>query len=371
MTCFHKKNKFHLNEKDFNNDESTASKKLIKEKNQDDNLNNNTNVNTNTHYANNISNNTNTNINEVIKSEAENLKFYYNKSFINNFINEDFDKKTCSYSNIKWDENSLRNFDSNNDIFNILKSEKNLNPNSKVKLKKQNSNSTFNYNYLDENKNKNSNSFNKNEDKEILLLNKSSSRNNSDMQELLYFSDENYNSYSDNNYLNNNKNFNNEKFENSKDSINRTYNTHRSHSFEKMIYKQFGKSKEKKQINVSTNNNSSKNIKSAKMNFDSKKYKGSNPDNIKINNNNIMNVNYKPNELTENPINRYFEKRHLRELQKLDSLRLDKLNKEVSEIKDRPYVSDASKKIFAGKINQEKQSGQTVFDRLLAPSQVI
>lgn len=352
MTCFKKKNSFNSNENDILN-ESTGLAKELKQKENDSNYYKN--INENNAIVDII------NVNDENKSEKNNLKFYH-KSFINNFLNDDSDKKT-SFSNIKWDENSLRNFDSNNELLNFLKSEKNLNLNTKSKLnfKKQNSISTFNCN-LEENKNKNSAYLFKNEDKEIFLFNKSSgftpTRNNSDLHELLMFSDENYNS---NNYFNS-KNNGIIKLEKSKDT-NANYNSLRSHSFEKMVYKKFKANKENKNktLNTNNNNNNIKN-KSSKKNFVNKSNQGSNP-NLKINNKN------KAGEQTENPIDKYFQKRHLREMQKLDSLRQERLNKEVSEIKEKPSISDASKKICAEKI-QKNVSEQTVFDRLLAPAQV-
>jgi hypothetical protein len=353
MTSFHNRNSFNSfenNNNDNKNDSTDVAQKL--EDNDDDD--------------NKIIEN---NINDIILNDTKNLK-YYKKSFINTFLNEDFDKK-ISYSNIKWDENSFRNFDSNNELINLLKSEKNLNLNLKSKgnfnFKKQNSISTFNYN-LEENKNQISHKC-KNEDKEICLFNESSSflpsRNTSNFDKILMFSDENYNIK-----------FNNEKLENCKEKSN--CNSLRSCSFEKMVYKKFSTNEEIKNKTLNKNEINKNLIKEkfGKKNFDRKIYKGSNQSNNNNNkNNNINNIinntkSNKANYQKENLIEKYFQKKHLREMQKLDSLRQEKIKKEIYEIKDRPSISDTSKKIYAEKI-QEKQNCKSVFDRLLAPNQVI
>jgi len=311
--------------------------------------------------------------NDLARKENKN-KLIFNKNFVNNFIVDEFDKKT-SYSNIKWEDNSYRNFDSNNELINILKIDKNMNLNDnqnnkkrKINIKKNNSITNFNYN-LDEMKNSGNKNLNLNlinEDKEIYLFNESSnfapSRNASDLNKILLFWDEN--------------NVNNEKFDNSKENINNNNNnTLRNYSFEKMINKKFSSNKSLKDNDynqyqysnnneLDNNNNFKRKNSLNRINFKEEMSKKNNE------NKNYEKIkNYKISEPSENPIDKYFQKRHLREIQKLDSLRQEKINKEISEVKDRPSISDTSKKIFNQKI-QENKNFKNVFDRLLAPSQV-
>jgi len=290
---------------------------------------------------------------------------FYNKDFIKNFLNEDFDKKT-NYSNIKWDDVSNRNFDSNNEILTILKGEKNHNNLCLNKVKPKNTGLNFKNkeDYLEEFKNhrtKYSNLYN-NEEKE-LFFNESSNiiptRNTSDLHKILLLSDENFN--------NNLNNF--EKFEFTKGNINSINdNTLKNHSFEKMVKNKFGSNKASQNNSNSNSNNKNKFQRKntfKKLNIKEKLEKKNLDSNQKFEKINK----FKVSERSENPIDNYFQKRHMREIQKLDHLRQEKINKEISEIQDRPQISDISKKIFDEKIQENKHS-KNVFDRLISPSQV-
>lgn len=302
----------------------------------------------------------------MINDKIKNYRVY-NKDFINNFLNEDFDRKS-NYSNIKWDNVSNKNFDSNNEILSILKGDKNhkILGTNKGKPKK-NAGSNFNYKeeYLEELKNNRSKYSNlyQNEEKESLFFNDSSNfiptRNTSDLQKILLFSDDNFN-----NNLNNYENY-----EYTKGNINSINdNTLKNHSFEKMVKNKFGSNKALENNSNSRSNNKNRlNRKNTvkKLNIKEKlenKNRESNQKFEKINK-------FKVSERSENPIDHYFQKRHMREIQKLDHLRQEKINKEISEIQDRPQISEISKKIFDEKIQENKHS-KNVFDRLLSPSQV-
>ncbi len=285
---------------------------------------------------------------------------------------DDFDKKT-NYSNIKWEENSCKNFDSNNEIINILRIDKNMNLDKKynyknniqvkINLKEDNSNSNFIYNMEEEKNSLNKNINLLNEEKEIYLfnenLNYTPSRNTSDLNKMLLYLDE--------------KNSKNDKIDNIKENNNNNINnTLRNYSFEKMINKKFRSNRTFKNNNFNqyTNNDELENNNINKKNtFNRINIKEVQSKKINENKNIEKNKINKTNDQADNPLDKYFQKRHLREKERLENLRQEKIEKEISEIKDRPSISDSSKKIFNQKF-QENKNFKNVFERLLSPSQV-
>ena len=154
---------------------------------------------------------------------------------------------------------------------------------------------------------------------------------------------------------------NNEDFKNNREENN---NSLRNNTFEKMILQ---KSSSNKCLLYNKKNSANKHT-VIKESLKNKKIKENNFNNINFAENKIKNYNYYNNNpnAENNPINKYFQKRHMKEIEKLDNLRQDKFTKEISEVRDRPVISCKSKEIYQKNI----QCNRNVFDRLIEPSQV-
>lgn len=76
------------------------------------------------------------------------------------------------------------------------------------------------------------------------------------------------------------------------------------------------------------------------------------------------NSSYSYNNYIKNPANSYLERRHFQEMEKINQMRQEKYNEELSNIQNKPTINYTSKLI-----NENRKNEQTVFDRLTDASQ--
>jgi hypothetical protein len=81
----------------------------------------------------------------------------------------------------------------------------------------------------------------------------------------------------------------------------------------------------------------------------------------------LNDISYYNNNQNQSSVNNYFERRHLKEMDRINSMKHDKFLKEYSEIRKIPEINENSKKIVEEKIMRYDKN---VFDRLTDRAQV-